>query len=289
MLEGMWTLRSLPVALILLLVACGGGTFPGSGVDQNKTAVTISPSKATLRSRGVLQFTATVRGNHDRVISWSATAGTVSSSGFYKAPTVTAVTTALITARTATGSTTTTITIQPPMPPMPPGSSPILVSVTPATVTLKSGTGQQFTAAVSGTMNHDVTWSVTNGTVTAGGQFLAPGVGVTTHVSVKATSRDDPTKSASADVTVIAQAAQHSVDLNWSASTSANIVGYNVYRGQASSGPYSKINAGGLVASTLYSDTSASNGMTYFYAATVVDSSGRESAHSNQVQVAIPR
>jgi hypothetical protein len=289
MLEGMWTLRSLPVALTLLLVACGGGTFPGSGVDQNRTAVTISPSKATLHSRGVLQFTATVRGNRDRVISWSTTAGTVSSSGFYKAPTVTAVTTALITARTATGSTTTTITIQPPMPPMPPGSSAISVSVSPATVTLKSGTGQQFTAAVSGTMNHDVTWSVTNGTVTSGGQFLAPGVGVITHVSVKATSRDDPTKSASADVTVIAQAEQHSVDLNWNASTSANIVGYNVYRGQASSGPYSKINAGGPVASTLYSDTSVANGMTYFYAATVVDSSGRESAHSNQVQAAIPR
>jgi hypothetical protein len=288
MLGDMWTLRGLPVALILLLVACGGGTFPGSGVGKNKAAVTISPSKATLHSRGVLQFTATVTGNHDRVVSWSTTAGTVSSSGLYKAPTVTAVTTALITARTATGSTTTTITIQPPMP-MPPGFSPISVSISPATVTLKSGTGQHFTAVVSGTMNHDVTWSATNGTVTSDGQFLAPGVGVITRMSVKATSRDDPTKSASAGVTVIAQAEQHSVDLSWNASTSANIVGYNVYRGQASSGPYSKINAGGLVASTLYSDTSVANGMTYFYAATVVDSSGRESAHSNQVQAAVPR
>jgi hypothetical protein len=286
MLGDMWTLRSLPVALILLLVACGGGTFPGSGVDQNKTAVTISPAKATLHSRGVLQFTATVRGNHERDVSWSTTAGTVSSSGLYKAPTVTAVVTALITARTATGSTTTTITIQPPMPP---GFSPISVSISPAAVTLKSGTGQHFTAVVSGTMNHDVTWSATNGTVTSGGQFLAPGVGVITRVSVKATSRDDPTKSASAGVTVIAQAEQHSVDLSWNASTSANIVGYNVYRGQASSGPYSKMNAGGLVASTLYSDTSVANGVTYFYAATVVDSSGRESAHSSQVQAAVPR
>jgi hypothetical protein len=286
MLGDMWTLRSLPVALILLLVACGGGTFPGSGVDQNKTAVTISPSKATLHSRGVLQFTATVSGNHDRVVSWSTTAGTVTSSGFYKAPTVTAVTTALVTARTATGSTTTTITIQPPMPPAFP---PISVSISPVTATLKSGSVQQFTTAVSGTMNHDVTWSATNGTVTAGGQFLAPGVGVITRVSVTATSRDDSTKSASAVVTVIAQAEQHSVDLSWNASASANIVGYNVYRGQASSGPYSKINAGGLVAATLYSDISVANGMTYFYATTVVDSSGRESVHSNQVQAAIPR
>jgi hypothetical protein len=199
---------------------------------------------------------------------------------------VTVVTTALITARTATGRTTTTITIQPPMLP---GFAPISVSISPATATLKSGSGQQFTAAVSGTMNHDVTWSATDGTVTSGGEFLAPGVGVITRVSVKATSRDDPTKSASAVIIVIAQAGQHSVDLNWNASTSTNIVGYNVYRGRASSGPYSKINAGGPVASTLYSDTSVANGMTYFYVATVVDSSGRESAHSNQVQAAIPR
>jgi fibronectin type 3 domain-containing protein len=141
---------------------------------------------------------------------------------------------------------------------------------------------------VSGTMNPDVIWSATNGTVTSGGQFLAPGVSIITRMFVKATSRDDPTKSASAGVTVIAQAGEHSVDLSWNASTAANIVGYNVYRGQASNGPYSKINAGGLVAATLYSDTSVANGVTYFYAATVVDSSGQESAHSNQVQAAIP-
>jgi hypothetical protein len=286
MLGDMRTLRSLPFAFILLLVACGGGTISGGGVDQNKIAVTISPSKATLSSRGGLQFTAKVSGNHDRVVSWSTTAGTISRNGFYKAPAVTTITTALITARTTTGSTTTTITIQPPMPP---GSSPISVSISPTTVTLKSGAGQQFTAVVSGTMNHDVTWSATNGTVTSAGQFLSPGVGVITHVSVKATSRDDPTKSASAGVTVIAQVEQHSVDLSWNASTSANIVGYNVYRGLVLSGPYSKINTGGPVASTLYSDTSVASGMTYFYAATVVDSSGRESAHSNQVQAAIPQ
>ena len=286
MLGDMWTLRSLAFAFILLLVACGGGTFSGDGVDKNNLAVTISPSKATLPSQGALQFTATVRGNHNRVISWSTTVGTVSNGGFYRAPTVTTVTTARITARTTAGSTTTTVTIQPPTTP---GSPAISVSISPATVTLKSGAGQLFRATVSGTMNHDVTWSATDGTVSPGGQFTAPGVGIITRISVKAASRADPSKSASAGVTALAQVEQHSVELSWNASTSANIVGYNVYRGQVVGGPYSKINIGGLVASTIYSDTSVANGMTYYYAATVVDSGGRESAHSNGAQATIPQ
>jgi hypothetical protein len=282
----MQILRSLPVAFLFLLVACGGGSFSGDGIDKNKTTVMISPSKATVSSRGTLQFTATVGGDHNRAVSWSATAGTVSSGGYYNAPTVSIVTTALITARTTAGSTTTTITIQPPMPP---GSSPIAISINPATVTLKSGARQLFTATVSGTTNRSVTWSTTDGTVTSGGLFTSPGVGVVTRIAVKAASQADPTKSASAGVTALAQVGQHAVDLSWNASTSADIVGYNVYRGQVVSGPYSKINTGGLVGSTLYSDTSVASGMTYYYVATVVDSSGQESAHSNQAQAAIPQ
>jgi len=252
----MRTLQSFPFALLLLLIGCGGGAFPGGSA---KNTVTISPSQATLPSRGVHQFTATLSGRHDRGVSWSTTAGAVTSSGLYSAPTVTTVTTALITARTRTASVTATVTIQPPMPP---GASPISLTISPSAVTLKPGASQQFTATVSGTTNHGVTWSATNGTVTPGGLFTARGVGVTTSVSVNATSSADPTKSASAGVTALSQLVQHSVDLSWGASNSANIIGYNVYRGQAVNGPYSKINSGGLTASTLYTDTSVTNGLT---------------------------
>jgi hypothetical protein len=260
--------------------------MPGGSVDTNKTSIMISPSKATVSSRGTLQFTATVGGKHNRVVSWSTTAGTVSSGGYYNAPTVTIVTTALITARTTGGSSTTTVTIQPPIPP---GSLPISISIRPASVTLKSGAKQLFTATVSGTTNRDVIWSTTDGTVTGGGLFTSPGVGAVTRIAVKAASQADPTKSASADVTALAQVGQHAVELSWNASTSADIVGYNVYRGQVVSGPYSKLNAGGLVGSTLYSDTSVASGITYYYVATAVDSRGQESAHSNQALAAIPQ
>ncbi|MGB9072437.1 MAG: choice-of-anchor D domain-containing protein, partial [Terriglobales bacterium] len=46
---------------------------------------------------------------------------------------------------------------------------------------------------------------------------------------------------------------QHSVSLSWNASDSQGVVGYNVYRGGVSGGPYSKINTS-LDAGTNYTD-----------------------------------
>jgi hypothetical protein len=79
---------------------------------------------------------------------------------------------------------------------------------------------------------------------------------------------------------------QHSVSLSWGASTSS-VVGYNVYRGSATGGPYSKINSA-LNASTNYTDNSVQAGQTYYYVTTAVDGSGLESGYSNQVQAVIP-
>jgi hypothetical protein len=81
--------------------------------------------------------------------------------------------------------------------------------------------------------------------------------------------------------------AQHSVDLSWTASTSNNITGYNIYRGIKNGGPYGKINSV-LNASTQYSDTTVSNGVTYYYVTTAVNSSNEESGYSNQTTAVIP-
>jgi hypothetical protein len=79
---------------------------------------------------------------------------------------------------------------------------------------------------------------------------------------------------------------QHSVSLSWTASTST-VVGYNVYRGGTSGGPYTRINSA-LESSTNYADSSVQAGQTYYYVATAVDSTGAESAYSSQVQAVIP-
>ena len=78
----------------------------------------------------------------------------------------------------------------------------------------------------------------------------------------------------------------HTVALSWDASTSS-AVGYNIYRGTQSGGPYSKLNTATL-AGTSYTDNAVTNGSTYYYVATSVDSNSAESAYSNQAVAQIP-
>jgi fibronectin type 3 domain-containing protein len=77
-----------------------------------------------------------------------------------------------------------------------------------------------------------------------------------------------------------------SVALSWTASTSTNIKGYNVYRADVAGGTYVKRNAS-LVGMTSYMDT-ATSGRTYYYVATAVDNNSVESSYSNQAATAVP-
>jgi hypothetical protein len=78
---------------------------------------------------------------------------------------------------------------------------------------------------------------------------------------------------------------QYSVNLSWNSSNSP-VSGYNVYRGTAP-GVYSKVNST-LDPVTAYTDGTVASGVTYYYAATSVNSSGQESSYSSPVQVAVP-
>ncbi len=73
-----------------------------------------------------------------------------------------------------------------------------------------------------------------------------------------------------------------SVGLDWSDNGEGDLDGYNVYRSTTSGSGYSKIN-GSLVASSAYTDNSASNFTTYYYVVTAVDTSANESGNSSQV------
>ena len=79
---------------------------------------------------------------------------------------------------------------------------------------------------------------------------------------------------------------QHSVALSWDASTS-HVIGYNIYRGTASGGPYAKLNPSATT-TTVYTDSSVQSGQTYYYVTTAVDSGNVESAYSNQATAEIP-
>ncbi len=88
---------------------------------------------------------------------------------------------------------------------------PVSISASPLSATITSGATQQFTALVSNSSNRTVTWSATAGTISAAGLFTAPQVSVQTSILVKASSQADPTKTASATLTVNAAAAAFTV------------------------------------------------------------------------------
>lgn len=78
----------------------------------------------------------------------------------------------------------------------------------------------------------------------------------------------------------------HSVDLSWAPSTSS-VTGYNVYSSQISGGPYSKLTAS-PVGATSYTDGSVTAARTYYYVVTAVSSTSGESAYSPQVSATVP-
>src|SRR5438876_3067754 len=82
------------------------------------------------------------------------------------------------------------------------------------------------------------------------------------------------------------QSSQYSVGLSWDPSSSP-VVGYNVYRGTQSGGPYQKLNLSPQPG-TSYTDATVQSGVTYFYVATAVAPDLVESRHSNQTSATIP-
>jgi Abnormal spindle-like microcephaly-assoc'd, ASPM-SPD-2-Hydin len=83
------------------------------------------------------------------------------------------------------------------------------------------------------------------------------------------------------------QSSLHTVSLSWNPSTSS-VVGYNVYRGTVSGGPYTTKITSSPQNDTNFVDSSVQRSTTYFYVATAVDSESVESAYSNQTTAVIP-
>lgn len=79
----------------------------------------------------------------------------------------------------------------------------------------------------------------------------------------------------------------HSVTLNWVASTSANVAGYLVHRGNTPGGPYTTVTSTPVTGVT-YTDNSVLAGQTYYYVVTAIDSSNNASVYSNEALALIP-
>jgi len=148
------------------------------------------------------------------------------------------------------------------------------VTISQATVT---GAGVGF--SISGlslpltlAAGQDTNFSVTFAPTAAGS--------VTGNIPIVSNATNSPTNESLSGTGI------HAVNLSWDAS-SGQIAGYNVYRGSVSGGPYTKQNSS-LVTQTAYTDAAVQAGQTYYYVTTAVDSSGNESAYSNEARASVP-
>jgi hypothetical protein len=105
----------LVLASVSLLAACGGG---GNNTSNSITSVSVTCSPSTVTSGQISQCAATVSGtgSFSSSVTWSATAGSISSAGLLTAPVVTTSLVDTVTATSsqdATKSGTATVTVNP--------------------------------------------------------------------------------------------------------------------------------------------------------------------------------
>jgi hypothetical protein len=144
-----------------------------------------------------------------------------------------------------------------------------------------SGTGFSLSGAstpVTLSAGQSMTFNVIFSPTSAGGD--------TGTVTVTSTANGSPTKISLTGTGAQQPTTSYSVTLSWAASTST-VSGYNVYRSTTNGSGYAKLNSS-IVGGTTYSDTTVQGSTTYYYVITAVNSSGQESADSNQASAVIP-
>jgi hypothetical protein len=176
-------------------------TISLSATGKSSVAVSVVPGSVVLSALQSQLFVAEVTGTLNTSVTWTLNpaVGTISPAGFYTAPSsVTTSQTITVTATSSADPTkkgSSTITM----------SSSVGVALAPKTVTLTLSQNQQFTGTLAGTVNTAVKWTVGSsvGTISRGGVYTAPAsISSAQTVEVTATSVADPSKSASASITL---------------------------------------------------------------------------------------
>ena len=220
----------------LCVVGCGGGSTSdvssGTQASPTITSVSVACAPTSIQTGQTSQCSATVMGTgaYSSAVTWSATGGTIASSGVF---TATSAGNATITATstedsTKSGSATVTISVPPTI---------TSVSVACAPTSIQTGQTSQCSATVTGTGAYSsaVTWSATGGTIASSGVFTATSAG---NATITATSTEDSTKSGSATVTITVPNAITSVSITCSPSSiltgqtspcSANVAGTGTF------------------------------------------------------------
>jgi uncharacterized repeat protein (TIGR03803 family) len=192
-----WAPLISSILFLFGFVSCGGVAGKNSPAAASITSVSVSCAPSSVSTGQTSQCTATVvgTGSYSSAVTWSASAGTINSSGLFTAPDSAG--SATITATSAqdiTQSGTAAVSVKAPT------ITSLSVSCSPATI--YPGQTSQCTATVKGTGSYSsaVTWSASAGTIDSSGLFTAPDSAGS--VTVTATSAQDTAKSGTAAVSV---------------------------------------------------------------------------------------
>ena len=211
-----------PLILLLVVMQFSSPSWAQIRVPfRSMFVVGVTPRLVTLTAGGVNQFSAHLQNSSDQTVTWSLSPqlGTVDSNGRYTAPqSISAAQGVILTATSVTDPqkfATAKITL-----------IPLTVSVNPGSATLRAGQAMRFAAGATNAVNGNafrrvvlpapstsyltwstiaVRWSLSPqvGTVDSNGLYTAPqSISTAQDVILTATSVTDPTKSASATVTL---------------------------------------------------------------------------------------
>ncbi len=297
---------------VLVTNTAGNATSSAAVLTVNPApvapSITTQPSSQTITAGQTATFSVTATGTAPLTYQWSLNATAISgaTSSTYTTPAETTSASGaqftVVVSNTAGNETSSAAILT--VNAVPPGR---LVAGAPAlsfgNVNISSSSSLGVTFTNSGSSNI----TISNVTISGPG-FTASGVSagliVTSGqiVTLNVTFAPAATGSATGSVSVVSNASNspasitltgigvapisHSGTLTWNASTST-VIGYDVYRGTASGGPYTKINS--LVdATTTFTDTTVQAGQTYYWVVTAVNSSNVQSTYSNQASGTIP-
>ena len=224
--SGLYTAPAKEGTFTVTAASTADATKKGSAtITVRAVAVALSPTSASLGTRGSVAFYATVTGTRaSTAVTWRVEgtgSGSITPAGVYTAPEVAG--TYTVTA-TSVADTTKKASAQVTV-------GAVGISITPASVSLEQGATTTFSATVTGTSTTEVKWSVEgtgNGTISSSGAYTAPSKEGT--FTVIATSVADPTKKASAQVmvapvTVTISPATASIEQGASTMFSATVTG----------------------------------------------------------------
>jgi hypothetical protein len=209
----------------LVLSGCAGLASPSKSPSDptnhaGHVAISVSPNSATVAIGSTQQFAATVTGSSNTAVTWKviggagctgAACGTISAGGLYTPPaSVPSPATLRVTVTSVadpTKSTSANVTLV--------AAAAVLLSITPSSAVVPTASTDSFTASVTGTTNTAVAWSLSGAgcsgascgslaTSSMSAVYTAPSVAPSPpSVTVAATSMAEPSKTASASVTIV--------------------------------------------------------------------------------------